>query len=59
MACLGKDKTRLPALDVEAVCKQRGIIVTRIWRIGVDLGVKSMQLVGVRGGLHSIEQLKR
>jgi hypothetical protein len=59
MAGLRKDEARLTALNPEAVREQRGILVPSVRRVGVDLGVQSLQFVCVRGGLGPVEQTER
>jgi hypothetical protein len=56
MASLSQDKTWLPALHQKPVGEARGIVVAIEWRLGVYLGVQSLQLVGMLGSLRAVEQ---
>ncbi len=55
MPGLGKDEARLASLDPEAV-RERGVVIPPVRRVGVDLGVQGLQLIGVRGDLRPVEQ---
>jgi RecB family endonuclease NucS len=59
MAGFSQNKAGLAALDPESVCEQGGIIIPPVRRVGVHLGVESLQFGRVRGGLRAVEQLGR
>jgi len=56
MAGLSQDKTWLTALHQKPAGEALGIVGTVEWRLGVYLGVQSLQLVGVHGSLRAVEQ---
>ena len=58
-AGLSQHKAGLAPLDPEALGKQRRLVIQLVRRVGVDLGMKAMQVGRVRGCLRAAEQLKR
>lgn len=56
MAGLSQDKAGLAALDPKPISEAPGVVVAIVRRLGVHLGVQSLQLVGMLGGLRAVEQ---
>jgi hypothetical protein len=59
MAGFNQDKAWLAALDPKPIGDAPGVVVAIVRWLGVHLGVQSLQLAGMLGGLRAVEQLVR